>query len=215
MRCLQEKWLNLFIASEGAQLVRLVRKDTEYKFSTLATIDPGTFDEMLAQATLGVPAAMIVADMAQPGAKLVCVNPAFEELTGYAASEAVGQNCRFLQGEDTEQEAVLQLVESIRAAEPVQLELTNYRKDGSRFRNLLSLQPVRDSLGVYRYSVGVMVNADGLSQQDRNSFERTVSLLPKCFPATEVEGDESKTAAQTVRHELVTCWSRAGHVLVT
>eukprot|EP00966_Prymnesium_polylepis_P303856 7019730-Prymnesium_polylepis.1 len=87
--------------------------------------------------------------MHQPGAKLVSVNPAFEELTGYPAEEAVGENCRFLQGAETEQDAILQLVEALRAAEPVQLEITNYKRDGSKFTNLLSLQPVHDSRGAY------------------------------------------------------------------
>ena len=67
-----------------------------------------------------------------------------------------------------EQEAVLQLVESLRAAEPVQLELTNYRKDGRAFRNLLSLRPVHDSNGRYRYCIGVLADADALGGSARD-----------------------------------------------
>ena len=83
-----------------------------------------------------------------------------------------------------EQEAVLQLVESIRAVEPVQLELTNYRKDGSRFRNLLSLQPVRDSLGVYRYSIAVLADVDTLPQ-----LELVRCLLPCWFDASMLDSE--------------------------
>ena len=69
-----------------------------------------TFEGMLEQATRDMPFAICVADMHQPGAPLVSVNLAFTELTGYPEEECLGRNCRFLQGEETEQEAVLQLV---------------------------------------------------------------------------------------------------------
>ena len=45
---------------------------------------------------------------------LVYVNPAFEETTGYAAEEALGRNCRFLQGEDRAQPAIAELRTAIR-----------------------------------------------------------------------------------------------------
>ena len=82
--------------------------------------------------------AIIACDMFEPGARIVTVNRAFEDLTGYSPTDAVGYNCRFLQGEYTESSAVLQIIEAMRAAQQVQVELTNYRKDGSSFRNLHS-----------------------------------------------------------------------------
>ena len=39
---------------------------------------------------------------------------AFEVLTGYSEEDTLGKNCRFLQGEDTEPVALLQLVEALR-----------------------------------------------------------------------------------------------------
>jgi len=33
--------------------------------------------------------------------------------------------------------------------------LTNYRKDGDTFLNMLSLLPIHDSNGVYRFCIGV------------------------------------------------------------
>ena len=96
---------------------------------------------------------------AQPGARLVCVNGAFERLTGYGRDFAVGRNCRFLQGADTEPAAVQQLVEALRDARPTAVELTNYRRDGSAFRNALVVSPVHDSSGAYRYSLALLADA--------------------------------------------------------
>ena len=38
--------------------------------------------------------------------ELLYVNAAFEKETGYSYDEAVGQNCRFLQGEKTDPETI-------------------------------------------------------------------------------------------------------------
>ena len=85
-----------------------------------------------------------------PGLPLTTVNTAFEALTGYSAAEAVGKNCRFLQGAETEQHELLSVVSALRHGTPVKVEMTNYRSDGSAFRNALHLKPVFDKAGVYR-----------------------------------------------------------------
>ncbi|EOD17658.1 hypothetical protein EMIHUDRAFT_75737, partial [Emiliania huxleyi CCMP1516] len=94
--------------------------------------------------------------MHAPGARIVAANEAFAQLTGHAREDVIGRNCRFMQGPRTEQDAVRRVVESVRCARQGQVELTNYKADGTAFRNLLSLQPVHDSNGVYRYSIGVL-----------------------------------------------------------
>ena len=48
-------------------------------------------------ASLGIATCLV--DATEPDLPLAYVNPAFEELTGYPAAEALGRNCRFLQGE--------------------------------------------------------------------------------------------------------------------
>ncbi|MEI5664703.1 EAL domain-containing protein [Bosea sp. CCNWLW174] len=72
---------------------------------------------------------------------LIYVNTAFERLTGYARHETLGKDCRYLQGNEREQPEVARIAAAIRAAEPVDVTLRNYRKDGSAFWNSLSLRP--------------------------------------------------------------------------
>lgn len=47
-----------------------------------------------------------ISDPNQPDHPIIYANEAFERLTGYSCEEAVGRNCRFLQGEGTDQSTV-------------------------------------------------------------------------------------------------------------
>ena len=90
---------------------------------------------------------LTLSDPSKEDNPLVYVNKAFEELTGYDAAEAVGRNCRFLQGPDTDPDTVDELRARIDAEEPVTTELRNYRADGSDFWNWLSITPIYDEDG--------------------------------------------------------------------
>jgi PAS domain S-box-containing protein len=98
---------------------------------------------------------VVITDPNLPDEPLVYVNPAFEEMTGYAAKEALGRNCRFLQGEDRDQRAVEELRRAVREGRHCTVVLRNYRKDGSLFWNELSIYPMRDEEGRVINFVGV------------------------------------------------------------
>jgi PAS domain S-box-containing protein len=98
---------------------------------------------------------IVITDPNLPDDPLVYVNPAFEETTGYASEEAVGHNCRFLQGEDRDQPAVEELRSAVREGRHCTVVLRNYRKDGSLFYNELSIYPMRDQRGRVTNFVGV------------------------------------------------------------
>ena len=46
---------------------------------------------------------LVIADATKKGYPIIYCPPSFCELTGYSATEVVGRNCRFLQGEGTDQ----------------------------------------------------------------------------------------------------------------
>jgi diguanylate cyclase (GGDEF)-like protein/PAS domain S-box-containing protein len=87
---------------------------------------------------------------------IVHVNPAFERITGYAAAEVIGRNCRFLQGDDTRQPELAILRELLAARQEGRVTLRNYRKDGSLFYNELHVSPVRNAKGQVTHFVGVV-----------------------------------------------------------
>jgi PAS domain S-box-containing protein len=76
-------------------------------------------------------------------------------ITGYSHDELRGENPRLLQGPATDPDAVADLAEAIDIWEPVTVDLWNYRRDGSRFRNRLSLVPLADDTGTIANWLGV------------------------------------------------------------
>ncbi len=90
---------------------------------------------------------MLLTDPKLPDNPIVFANPAFLDLTGYEVDEVMGRNCRFLQGPETDPEAVSALRGAIAEAREISLELLNHRKDGSAFWNQLTVSPIRDDAG--------------------------------------------------------------------
>jgi len=88
-----------------------------------------------------------IADMRRPDCPLIYVNEAFTKITGYTRDLAIGFNCRFLQGPDTDPAEVRRIREALEQGKPYSGELINYRHDGSRFWNRLTLSPVGGGSG--------------------------------------------------------------------
>ncbi|MBN6101441.1 PAS domain-containing protein [Xanthomonas sp. CFBP 8703] len=97
---------------------------------------------------------MIVTDPRQADNPIVFVNRAFLEMTGYSSEELLGNNCRFLQGPDTDRDTVNSVREAIAARNEVAVEILNYRKDGSSFWNALFISPVYNEHGELVYYFG-------------------------------------------------------------
>ena len=85
-----------------------------------------------------------ISDPRRRGNPLLWVNRAFTATTGYSFADAVGRNCSFLQGPDTDQDAVARIRAAIAAEESVSVTLLNHRADGTPFWNRLSIDPVLD-----------------------------------------------------------------------
>ena len=104
---------------------------------------------------------IVISDPNLPDNPVVYVNPAFERMTGYAADEVVGRNCRFLQGEDRDQPEIERLRAAIREGRSCEVVMRNYRKDGTLFFNELAVSPVfGDDGGVSRF-VGIQDDVTG------------------------------------------------------
>ncbi|WNL43405.1 PAS domain-containing protein [Halomonas sp. PAMB 3264] len=86
---------------------------------------------------------------------LIYVNKGFERLTGYTADEILYRDCRFLQNDDRDQDALDNIREAISSGRPSREVLRNYRKDGTMFWNELSITPVYDESDNLMYCVGV------------------------------------------------------------
>jgi PAS domain S-box-containing protein len=102
--------------------------------------------------------AFTVADALDPDQPLMWVNSAFTATTGYSREEAIGRNCRFLQGPDTDPAARRHLRDAIDRGVSASVTLLNYRKDGSEFWNQVDISPVRDADGQVAHFVGIQTD---------------------------------------------------------
>jgi PAS domain S-box-containing protein len=124
---------------------------------------------------------MIVTDPRRDDNPIVFVNDAFLRLSGYERAEVMGRNCRFLQGPDTDPNAIAQLRDAVSARRDIALDIQNYRKDGSPFWNALYMSPVFTKAGDLHYffasqlDVTDRVDAQARTQNEKEHFEREVA----------------------------------------
>jgi PAS domain S-box-containing protein len=149
---------------------------------------------------------IIITDHRVADEPIIYCNKAFLELTGYSKEEVLGKNCRFLQGQDRNQEARFQLQRAVANGAAVHVQIRNYRKDGTMFWNDLLISPIVDEHGTITHFSGNQLNVSAQKQtevqlqQEKNALEqhvreRTTELL-------EVR-DYLESIVETIRQPLV------------
>src|ERR687893_134922 len=136
----------------------------------------------------------------QPDNPIIYVNPAFERMTGYSAQEALGRNCRFLQGTEREQPALEELRAALQEGRQSKVVLRNYKKDGTLFWNELSISPVRDNTGKLVNFIGVQEDVTRRKKAEeelRQSEERFRSLVQYASDIITVLGAEGTVSYQS------------------
>ena len=126
-------------------------------------------DEMMRLQELAIDAAtnaIIIVDARAADYPIIHVNRAFETITGYAAQEVIGRNCRFLQGADRDQPDLERLREAIALGGEASVVLRNYRKDGSLFWNSVRISPLRSPHGVLTHFVGIHTDVTELKSYE-------------------------------------------------
>jgi len=95
------------------------------------------------------------AELDLPGPKIIFVNPAFTQMTGYTASEAIGKSPRILQGPRTDKNVLNRLRKNLGNGEPFAGEAINYRKDGKEFVLEWQIAPLRNAGGQITHFVAI------------------------------------------------------------
>jgi diguanylate cyclase (GGDEF)-like protein/PAS domain S-box-containing protein len=101
-----------------------------------------------------LPEGVVLIDAQGSDHPVLYVNPAFEALTGYAATELVGRNLRLLQADDREQDGRHRLRDALNRGESCRVLLRNYRKDGTLFWNEMTVVPLRHADGCVTHYAG-------------------------------------------------------------
>ena len=156
--------------------------------SFIAEKDPGLIPQVLSVILDSCVNGVTLADPDREDMPIVYANKAFERMTGYGQDDIIGRNCRFLQGQDRDQQARKQLRDAIQESQPLEVTIRNYRKDGTLFYNHLMISPLFDSNGKVIYYLGVQydvtnqVNAD----EEIKRLSETVETLSR-RPAADIK----------------------------
>jgi PAS domain S-box-containing protein len=160
------------VGDDGRLLVRVTERSNAREQQAELDVKTRAMDE--------APVGITITGPAEEDTPLVYVNDQFLDLTGYTESEVLGRNCRFLQGQGTAEEPVSRLRAGIDDEDPVTVELRNYRRDGERFWNRVTVAPVRDDDGTVTNYVGFQQDITERKRQERelDRYRRLFDRLP-------------------------------------
>lgn len=108
---------------------------------------------------------------------LVFVNAKFIELTGYAAHEMLGRNCRMLQRdvEDRQAHAKIRAFLETDDAPPLRAPMINFRKDGTPFVNLLHMSRLRTLTGETSYILASQFDVSRAQAERLGTYNNTLA----------------------------------------
>jgi PAS domain S-box-containing protein len=106
-----------------------------------------------------------------PDNPIIYVNDAFLVMTGYRREQVLGRNCRFLQRDERDQQAIDLIRRAIKEETSITTVLRNYRRDGSLFWNELTVSPVHDESGRLMNFVGVQNDISARKEAERRVSE--------------------------------------------
>ncbi len=123
--------------------------------------------DLHARAVIASDLSFTISDPHSPDDPIIWANPAFERLTGYAAADLLGRNCRVLQGPRTDRTVVARIHQALAQGLTVADTLLNYRKDGTPFWNQVVISPVYDADGRLTHHVGIQADVTARVESER------------------------------------------------
>ncbi|MEQ8421294.1 MAG: PAS domain S-box protein [Arenibacter algicola] len=89
------------------------------------------------------------------GPKIVYVNRAFTQMTGFKPEEIIGSTPDILRGPKTDLNALQRFQKTLADGKPSEIVVTNYRKNGSPYWIHIAASPVKDSEGTVSHYIEI------------------------------------------------------------
>lgn len=121
---------------------------------------------------------LTVVDAKKRHLPLIYINQGFTKMTGYNKKDVLNKNCRFLQGDGTNQNELNKVRKAIKEKAATSVILKNYRKDGSYFWNQFIISPVFDQNDGLAYYIGLQFDVTKDINQ-KNDVDKKVEELSK------------------------------------
>nr|AML77744.1 putative LOV domain-containing protein [Curcuma sumatrana]AML78184.1 putative LOV domain-containing protein [Curcuma longa] len=146
----------------------------------------------------------VVSDATKPDCPIVYASTGFFTMTGYSAKEIIGKNCRFLQGPETDRLEIEKIREATRTGKTYCGRLLNYKKDGTKFWNLLTVTPIRNENGDIIKYIGMQVevskHTEGLNDKTLRPNALPMSLIRYDARQQEQAMSSIEEVVQTLKH---------------
>ncbi|KAK4788037.1 hypothetical protein SAY86_019356 [Trapa natans] len=127
-----------------------------------------------------LPDSFTITDPSICGHPIVYASRGFLKMCGYSREEVIGQNGRIFQGPGTDRRSVMEIREAIREERTIQLNLLNYRKDGTPFWMLFHMNPIfskEDGTAIHFLAVQVPLSGRGRRRGRRSHDSGTEDVI--------------------------------------
>lgn len=135
------------LATQSQRIENLVRRRTAELRATANAL------QLRQRAIEASPNAIVIASAKPPDFPIEYVNPAFERITGYAASDIMGKPMCRLHGTSPDSQVITELEASLHTRQEGRAVFRQYRKDGSLYWNDMYIAPVKDESNVVHHYV--------------------------------------------------------------
>ena len=151
--------------------------------------------------------------------RIVWVNPAFTEHTGYSFDEARNKNPRLLKSGKQDRAFYKEMWDTILAGQVWHNTLVNRRKDGTLNSEDLTITPIRDANGTITHFVGIKQDITALVQalsEVEEKREELASMTQQLWQASKLAtmGELSASIAHELNNPLATVGLRVETLLL-
>ncbi len=107
------------------------------------------------------------------GHPILYVNKAFTGMTGYSAEEVIGKTAHILRGPETDDREIQKLIDAEKNGDGCEVEVLNYKKDGTKFWCHFTVLPVTNNNGECTHWISVQRD---VSMRKRNESEKEILI---------------------------------------